>query len=473
MNQSFNGFYENQYHQEWKPPDILYTNYDNIKGREEKRVKYKDDIQVIPFDEIVPSDDKYNEFDMSLSNEWIDKHGVEFDKVVSRYKAAGPFGEKPNAVIDAERENEDQPDYDVDRGHNYLKTKIEFSIPKAVDKENIDTDGDILYLNVNDEIRHPKMPNYVNYKKDKIKRVNPEIEAKEIDYDGELELHPNYEIGMKKQPVYSFPKNIEKEKEEEPEQILLNPNYDYEKPKIPVYVNMAKQSKTIEKDDDDEYKHAEYDVNKGIKYLEPSSHNLVNMEKQEIRWIEPKPNEEQVLILNPKKVETKPAVLVNMGKASPRWKITEETEKDGDILDISPKDNISSQYQRPVNLVDISKQLGRMNLNEIKQYNEELVLNYEKAKDAIQKRVVTAPPLNKQINRNAPIIGEGSIIYILIEQTDTSNIDFTTVEQSKIAAGHKPTINNKPEVLLLYYSHYHQLILFLKKIQYYILYLID
>lgn len=79
----------------------------------------------------------------------------------------------------------------------------------------------------------------MNYKADKVKRINPEIEGKETEY--EVKLEPNYDYGKKKQPVYSFPKHVDKPPSPEPERLVLNPNYDFEKTKVPVYVNMAKQ----------------------------------------------------------------------------------------------------------------------------------------------------------------------------------------------------------------------------------------
>lgn len=85
----------------------------------------------------------------------------------------------------------------------------------------------------------PKVPQFVNYKADKVKRVNPEIEGKENEY--EVKLEPNYDYGKKKQPVFSFPKHEDKPPSPEPERLVLNPNYDFEKTKVPVYVNMAKQ----------------------------------------------------------------------------------------------------------------------------------------------------------------------------------------------------------------------------------------
>lgn len=80
MNKEYDGFYENQYHQEWKPPDILYTDYNNIKGRETKEIKYKNDVKVIPFDEIIPETPKEVD-ELSLSNEWLNIKGGNFAKV--------------------------------------------------------------------------------------------------------------------------------------------------------------------------------------------------------------------------------------------------------------------------------------------------------------------------------------------------------------------------------------------------------
>lgn len=82
MNKEYDGFYENQYHQEWKVPDIVYTDYDNIKGRETKEIKYKNNVKVIPFDEIIPETPKSDDENMkSLSNEWLNIKGGEFGKV--------------------------------------------------------------------------------------------------------------------------------------------------------------------------------------------------------------------------------------------------------------------------------------------------------------------------------------------------------------------------------------------------------
>lgn len=178
-----------------------------------------------------------------------------------------------------------------------------------------------------------------------------------------------------------------------------------------------------------------------MKYLEKPAPVLVNMKKDEKRWTEPKPNEEQILVLNPQKVETKPKTLIDMGKAPPRWKEPiEGEEKEGDVLDLDVKTVVTSEYKRPVTLVDMSKQLGRMSLNELKQYSEELILNIESAQDAVKTRVATAPPLNKQISRDAPVIGEK-------KATDTSNVDFTDVEASKVKAGHKEFVHEKPKPL--------------------------
>lgn len=165
------------------------------------------------------------------------------------------------------------------------------------------------------------------------------------------------------------------------------------------------------------------------------------MKKDEKRWTEPKPNEEQILVLNPQIVETKPKTLIDMGKAPPRWKEpVEGEEKEGDVLDLDVKTVVTSEYKRPVTLVDMSKQLGRMSLNELRQYSEELILDIETAQDAVKNRVVTAPPLNKQISRNAPVIGEK-------KTTDTSNVDFTDVEAAKVKAGHKEFVHEKQKPL--------------------------